>query len=724
MNQGMGITARPPAPLPFSAASSTAPPPQPVSAPQASSVGLVRVISPQDAEKLRQQEAQHSNLQQLMPELVSYIRQRWDAAKRSKITIEMEMIEAARMRKGEYAPDKLAKIQAAGGSEAYFNLPETKCRAAKAWIEDVILQPGQKPWGMRPSPVPELSPIERMKLQTAIREAAITQAVMEEQASGQPVNLRVLRQRIEAAITIAEAKMTDAEFAQASATAKKMEKVVEDKLVEAKFSTEFRAFIDDIVTFHCAILKGPFARNVPKLGWEQQPGHFTPKVSSKQTLQVKRVSPLNIYPSADATGPNDGDLIERTRYTRRELSQMIGVPGYREDAIRSVLYEHRSGGLREWLWTDGEVDRIRNISQLSSYDTTKIDGLECYLSVPGSLLVDWNIPGVQDVTKEYEIIAILVGRHLVHVTLNPDPLGRRPYSVASMMNNPDGFWGRGIPQTIKHDCDAANMLFRSAINNAAMSALPLVQEMVDRLAPGEIPGQLYPGKVYLTTDDMGGGTQAPIQFFNVPLTAHALIDVLKFTAMMADEHSGVPAYAHGSENVGGAGETASGLSMLMSAAARGIKNVVRNIDEAIEDLIGRCYVWEMLYNPDQTIKGDLEVRALGSSELLIKEQLMIRRKEYLAMTNNPVDVQIMGLQGRANMHRETLKAMDIPPDEILLGAPPVPNAPVVSSANNADPNAQQPQPGQQTQATDAAGRPAGGTDTALFQQNKAAGGMQ
>jgi hypothetical protein len=693
-----------------------------------SSSGLVRIISPEANERLRQQQMAHSNAPQLMPELVSYARGRWESAKRSKVSIETEMIESARMRKGEYSPEKLAQIRAAGGSEAYLGMTETKCRTAKAWIEDVMIHPGQLPYGMRPSVSPELSPVERIRLQEQVREAAINQAVIAEQQTGQPVDLNALRGVIEEALVIAEARLSDSEMAQAKAAAEKMQRVISDKLDAGGFQIALRDFIDDIVTYHCAILKGPVGRFVTQLSWKKDgKGNYLPDRAGKLRLETRRVNPLNIYPSADSTGPNDGDLIERTRYTRRELEQMKGVPGYRKEAIDAVLYEHRSGGLREWLWTDGEVDRIRNISQLSSYDTTKIDGLECYLSVPGSLLVDWNIPGVEDLTKEYEIVGILIGRHLVYVTLNPHPLNHRPYSVASMMTNPDGFWGRGIPQSIKHDADAGNMLYRSVINNAAMSASPLIQEMVDRLAPGEVPGQVYPGKVYLTTDDMAGSNQAPIQFFSVPLTANALIGVLTYVAQLADEHSGVPAYAHGSESVGGAGDTASGLSMLMNAAARGIKNVVRNIDEAIQDYVHRMYVHEMLHNPDQTIKGDLEVKVFGSSELLIKEQLLIRRKEILAQTNNPTDIQITGLEGRANLLKSVLKAADIPVEEVIMGGI---TAPIVDPKNNqsrqvpAQPG-QQTQPGQQSpppaappapmsQATDASGRPAGGTDTSLF----------
>ena len=65
------------------------------------------------------------------------------------------------------------------------------------------------------------------------------------------------------------------------------------------------------------------------------------------------------------------------------------------------------------------------------------------------------------------------------------------------------------------------------------------------------------------------------------MIADKLMVIYEKFSGIADEHSGVPAYAHGGQDVKGAGDTASGLSMLMTSAARGIKGVIKTIDRSM-----------------------------------------------------------------------------------------------------------------------------------------------
>ena len=72
----------------------------------------------------------------------------------------------------------------------------------------------------------------------------------------------------------------------------------------------------------------------------------------------------------------------------------------------------------------------------------------------------------------------------------------------------------------------------------------------------------------------------------------------------ADDFSLVPRYMAGSDKVGGAGRTASGLSMLMDAANKGLKGVVANVDHAVlSPMLRKLYNHNMMYDPDDTIKA-------------------------------------------------------------------------------------------------------------------------
>ena len=70
------------------------------------------------------------------------------------------------------------------------------------------------------------------------------------------------------------------------------------------------------------------------------------------------------------------------------------------------------------------------------------------------------------------------------------------------------------------------------------------------------------------------------------------------------------------------------------------------------------------------MKGDAQVVPRGVLASLVREQVQQRRQEFLAATNNPVDLQIMGIEGRANVLREVAKGLDmkddiVPSDEEL-----------------------------------------------------------
>jgi hypothetical protein len=143
-----------------------------------------------------------------------------------------------------------------------------------------------------------------------------------------------------------------------------------------------------------------------------------------------------------------------------------------------------------------------------------------------------------------------------------------------------------------------------------------------------------------------------------------LMGVFKFFSDLADEYSGLPKYLVG--DAGGAGRTASGLSMLMNNASRVIKQVVAGIDSnVLGPLLERLYQYNMRYALDPTLKGDVQVVARGASSLVAKESAQMRRTEFLAATANPVDMQIVGVEGRAALLRESAKALDIDTDSVV-----------------------------------------------------------
>jgi hypothetical protein len=121
---------------------------------------------------------------------------------------------------------------------------------------------------------------------------------------------------------------------------------------------------------------------------------------------------------------------------------------------------------------------------------------------------------------------------------------------------------------------------------------------------------------------------------------------------MADELSAIPKYMSGSGASGGAGRTASGLAMLMGNASKILQTVAANVDrDVLEPLLGNLFDMIMLTDTSGLLSGEENVRVLGVSVAVQKETQRARQLEFLQITANPIDAQIMGPKGRAAVLR-------------------------------------------------------------------------
>ena len=128
----------------------------------------------------------------------------------------------------------------------------------------------------------------------------------------------------------------------------------------------------------------------------------------------------------------------------------------------------------------------------------------------------------------------------------------------------------------------------------------------------------------------------------------------------------MPRYTYGNGVAAGAGDTAQGLSMLMNNAAKGLRRAISNVDmNVIAPTINVTFNNEMLYNPDESIKGDNIVIPRGAAAILIRESAQQRRMQFLGMTANPIDSQIITSKYRAALLREVASAMELPVDDVV-----------------------------------------------------------
>jgi len=102
--------------------------------------------------------------------------------------------------------------------------------------------------------------------------------------------------------------------------------------------------------------------------------------------------------------------------------------------------------------------------------------------------------------------------------------------------------------------------------------------------------------------------------------------------------------------------------MLMSAANGSIRSVVKNVDDYLLAPMGRAFFsFNMQFDFDEDIKGDLEVIANGTESLMANEVRSQRLMQFLGVVQNPALAPFAKMD---YIIREIAKSMDLDPDKV------------------------------------------------------------
>ena len=593
--------------------------------------------------------------------LAGYIRGQLDIFKRHRETggsgWSDRLLKALRVFNGQYSPDKLNEIKKFGGSTAYARIVAMKCRGASSLLRDVYLSP-DRPWGLDASDDPQVPPEIMQQIQQLVQMEMQQMTMGGEQPGIDQIRDR-MTQLVEAARQAAKKKAEDG--------ARIAEDKLDELLKQGGFYKALAEFITDLPLFPFAAIKGPVVRILPVVVYEQ--GQVTVRQVPRLTWQ--RVSPFDLWWTPGVSDIEDAAVIERVRFTRADLNDLLDLPGYNTDAIRQVLEEYGRGGLVDDV---DSTESERAVHESRENPNLNQSGLiTCYEftgNVQGDLLLDAGLEEseVPDKLRDYFVQAWLIGRHVIKVQIAPSPRKRHPYFITSFEKVPGTPVGNGLPDILDDIQEAGNATFRSLINNLSIASGPQVVVNEDRLSGDEDGDELYPWKRWrVTSDPLGGNTsQKPIDFFQPASNAQELLGVYQQFVNMADELSAIPKYLSGAGTVGGAGRTASGLAMLMGNASKILQTVAANIDrDVLEPLMTMLFDMIMMTDESGVLTGDEKVRVLGVAVAVQKETQRARQMEFLQATANPIDAQIVGPKGRAAILRSVASTLGLPGEEIV-----------------------------------------------------------
>lgn len=628
---------------------------------------ILRVVTPGELNQVESARAQQEAAiadelaagEAVSDRLASFIRTEFEVMqthRNSSVGWSDRLLHSQRVFRGEYDDSKLSEIRQFGGSEVYARVIAVKCRGASSLLRDIYLG-GTRPWGLDPTPDPVLPD----NIVSAV--AQLVQAEVESMtASGQQVDIQAVRDRTTALIGAAQR----AAVKKAREEAGKAEQKLEDILIEGDFYKALSEFIVDLPLYPFAVLKGPVVRIMPDVIWEG--GRAV--IKNRPRMFWTRVSPFDVFFTPGVADIEDAAVIERVTLQRADLNDLIGLPGYNEDAIRSVLRDY-SNGYREVIDTTDQ-ERADSESRESPVmnRSRNIDCLEYHGPVQGKMLIDWGMDEgtIDDPDRDYFIQAWLIGQYVIKAQLSPSPRKRHPYYITSYEKVPGTVVGNALPDILADIQDVCNASLRALVNNLSISSGPQVVVNDDRIAAGTDGEQLYPWKRWHVTNDpmTPNPSQRPVDFFQPNSNSQELLGVYEKFTQIADELSAIPRYATGSDRLGGAARTSSGLAMLMGNASKVLQMVAANVDrDCISPLLQQLYDMVMLTDSTGMFRGDESIRVRGVDVAVQRETNRQRQLEFLQVTANPFDSQILGVRGRAALLRSVSTTLGLDGQSIV-----------------------------------------------------------
>jgi len=213
------------------------------------------------------------------------------------------------------------------------------------------------------------------------------------------------------------------------------------------------------------------------------------------------------------------------------------------------------------------------------------------------------------------------------------------------------------------DCqDMSNAAGRNCANNLALSSGPYASADRSLMTAAEIKSfmQFSPWSVATYDGALSQNNRDPVKWHDVPNHAGILFDVMRFFEEKADERTGVPRYGYGDDQASGAASTFGGLNILMENLSKQIREMAAHLHTTVfGPMATYLYEWNLIFHPDQRIKADARVRARGVLARILEDQQVMGHQEFLRDTANPIDMQIIGIKGRAKVLRKVAEERGI-----------------------------------------------------------------
>lgn len=490
------------------------------------------------------------------------------------------------------------KAPQATRSVIFLNITRSYVDAASARVADMLLPTDDRAWEIKATPLPTLSQMQLSQLAQAMQmdDPVQAQTALEQQAE------------------------------QAAEAAKKMQKAIEDPLVESNWHGEVRQVIEDAARCGSGVFKGPFPvmRSVRMT-------RLDPVTQTKSQVKLDEIKPgskridfWNFFPD-----PACGESLHQGSYTfereyigKRQIKDLLKDPSYDKAELLGALKEGpaktREG--TETIYRHGDDE----------YEMWIFHG-HCMREQLQAMGVELD----EDAEEQLPAMAVMINDRLVKAVLSPLDSGEFPYDVLAWQRRPGMPWGMGVGRQIRTVQRMLNGSVRAMMDNSGLSASPQVV-VGNGVTPMDGDWSMRPGKTWRAeaSAEVGDVTKA-FATFTVSSVQNELLNIINFALKMAEDTTGMPAMLQGIR--GDAPNTLGGMQMQNNNATSVLRRLAKRFDDYMtRPHIQRYFDWMMSYSDDESIKGDFEIDVRASSALVERDAQQQFLMSLLQASANPV----------------------------------------------------------------------------------------
>lgn len=514
-------------------------------------------------------------------------------------------------------------------SKVVMNITRPYVDAASARVQDMLLPTRERNFAIQPTPIPDLGKLVQGEVDPRLAKAGVDVQQAQKFAQEQ---MRLAKKKAE-----------------------KAQKQIDDWLADTRWNTEVAKVIEDAARLGVGVLCGPVPNKIKHTKAAMSGAGM--ELVYEEVIQPtsRRVDPWNFFPDP-ACGEdihNGRFVFERAYMTKRQLADLIGVPGYNSKAIKKALEEGPSRVVAEGFRTADQIGESERYEVWTFYGYVDRDDLEL-TGVEAELL---------DALGKEVVPAMLVtvNDRVIKAGVNPLDTGEFPYDVFVWQRVQGSWAGKGVARQIRSPQRIINAATRNMMDNAALSSGP--QIIVDKkgITPADKTWEITPRKVWFATDELGTGqVSAGITAINIPSLQGELQAIIQYALKMAEDVTGIPLILQGQQ--GKAPETVGGMQLLHNNATTVLRRLARNFDDQIIiPHIKRYYQWLMLYSDNEDAKGDFTIQALGSTALLERD---IEATALVQLSQFAMDPRF-GVKPR-EWFRELIKSQGLDPDKFMM----------------------------------------------------------